>query len=205
MAMFGKSGDSKRQDEEAARKKNDAPETAPKTPEESVENLQAQVQGSVDRAKEVGASETRILFLEKQLEKLTGVLEGLQSQVNKNASGKLPDGRRPEDLLPKRAECPTCHQYAVVCGGKHRMARVLPQAAENMQGFPGVNWNGVNYFGMVMVPEASYHAIMTTVSAFELEKRNSRFNLGKIRGWEKELRLAEAASAASTFGTAPIT
>lgn len=192
MGMFGdgkkKSGDSARQDEEKAK---EADQKSPASPEEKSADLPNLVQGSVDRAAEAGASEQRIAFLEAQLSKLTSVIEGLQKQTKEN-SGKL-DKVNPADLLPKYVSCGTCGQYVSVCKGKHRPARVLPTASENMEGFGGIQRNGINYFGMAMVPTAMYEDIMCGVANFETMKRKGRFDLGKIRGWDKEVRMAESA------------
>jgi len=193
MGMFDsrnkKSGDSARQDETKAREED---QKTDKTPEQRAEALPELVEGAIDRAKEKGAPDSRIEFLEAQLVKLTKVIEGLQGQVN--ATGKL-DGRKPEELLPKYTRCPTCSQYTRVCGGKHRPARVLPQLSENMEGFPGVRMNGVTYFGMSLVPVSMYESIMCTVANYETMKRRSRFDLGKIRGWDKEVQMAQGLSA----------
>lgn len=186
-----KSGDSARQDEEKARNEDQKTE---KTPEERTDELPTLLEGSVDRAKEAGADAARIAFLEAQLSKLTEVVQGLQKQTTEN-SGKL-KGVRPEELLPKYVQCGTCGQYLKVCNGKHKPARVLPWSSENMEGFSGIKRNGQNYFGMCMVPVAMYEDIMCGVANYETMKRKSRFDLGKIRGWDKEIAAASAAGVA---------
>lgn len=194
MSMFEskkKSGDSARQDEEKARTEDQKTE---KSPEERNDELPKLLEGSVDRAKEAGADAARIAFLEAQLSRLTEVVSGLQKQTTEN-SGKLKTVK-PEELLPKYIQCGTCGQYQKVCGGKHKPARVLPWMSENMEGFTGIKRNGVNYFGMCLVPVAMYEDIMCGVSNFETMKRKSRFDLGKIRGWDKEIASASAAGLA---------
>jgi hypothetical protein len=192
MGMFGeknkKSGDSARQDEEKARAQDQR--AGDEAAVDKNAQLPALVEGAVDRAKEAGASEERVKFLEAQLEKLTRVVESLQNQ--RETDGKLNKGVRPEDLLPKYVQCGTCGQYLKVCNGKHVNARVLPWASENMEGFNGIQRNGVNYFGVCVVPAAMYQNIMCGVANYETMKRKSRFDLGKIRGWDKEVRMAEA-------------
>lgn len=194
MGMFGKdgkSGDSKRADEAKAREKDQHMEG---TPAEKAEALPALVEAAVDRAKEAGASPDRVMMLERTVEKLTGMVETLVK--NGAGSGKM---ERPENLLPKYALCGTCGQYTRLCQGKHRTIRVLPKQAENMEGFGGIQRHGVNYFGMCVVPEAMAEDILSNVANWEFYKRNQRFNLGKVRGWDRDLQLASGGALFSQF------
>lgn len=187
MGMFDskgkKSDDSKRQDAEGARKEDQGKDAAPA---EKQETLPTQLQDAPANAAAAGASPERVAQLEAMLESLSRTVEKLQARQN-DPSGKMV---RPEDLLPKYVQCGTCGQYASLCKGKHVTIYVLPQAPENMEGFNGITRNAVTYFGTSIVPECMKQEILCGVANYESYKRKSRFDLGKIRGWDKEIAIA---------------
>lgn len=188
MGMFDgkgkKSDDSKRQDAESTQKADQKLDAAPA---EKLESLADQLQAAPANAAAAGATPERVAFLEQMLEKLTATVEKLQARQN-DASGSKPV--RPEELLPKYIQCAQCGQYRSVCNGKHTTIYVVPQQAENMEGFPGITRNGVTYFGTAVVPVSMAEDIKCGVANWESYKKKSRFDLGKIRGWDRDIAIA---------------
>jgi hypothetical protein len=188
MALFDgkgkKSDDSKRQD---AEKLKNADQSTNAPPVEKVESLPEQLQDAPANAAAAGASPERVAQLEAMLEQLSRTVEKLQARQN-DPSGSRP--ARIEDLLPKYVQCGACGQYMSVCKGKHVTIYVLPQAPENMEGFPGITRNAVTYFGTSIVAECMKQEILCGVANFESYKRKQRFDLGKIRGWDREIAIA---------------
>jgi hypothetical protein len=188
MGMFDgkgkKSDDSKRQDAAELREKDQGTDAKPS---EKQETLASQLQDAPANAAAAGASPERVAQLETMLEQLAKTVEALQKRQDSAGAGKM---LTPEALLPKYIQCGGCGQYRSLCKGEHTTIYVLPQAPENMEGFPGITRNAVTYFGTSVVPKVMKEEILCGVANFESYKRKQRFDLGKIRGWDREIAIA---------------
>lgn len=187
MGMFDgkKSGDSKRQDGEKARAEDQKTDA---TPAEKAAALPELVQDAADKAAEGGASPDKVANMQKMIDQLSRTVEALQKRVDDGAgAGKY---ATPEALLPKYVTCGACGQYVSLCKGKHTTIYVIPSQSENMEGFNGITRNGVRYFGTSIVPTCMAESLKCDVANYETYKKKSRFDLGKIRGWDRDIALA---------------
>lgn len=186
MSNGKKSGDSKLQDAELARKAEREGEIAG---EDRSEHLIDELQDSVEAAKANGASSDDLARIEKMLSQLTGIVEASQKRiVELEAKGV---GKVAGHDLARRVACGTCGQYATACGGKHVTIRVLPDNPENLATFPGVRINGVTYFGTCVVGTSMADDILSKVQQFEWAQKLLQHNRGKVVGWSKDMQTAE--------------
>jgi len=184
MPKLEKSGDSKLTDAAAAVAK-----TVDMSPEDLPKALPDILQASAEERKASGAISV------EAYEKLTRQLEQLMSIVEKQnerlRSVEAVKGRAASSLA-NVVKCPTCRQGINSCKGEHAYVRILPSSPEFIRSFRGLNINGEVYYGYCYVPKHAASEWLAMVNIHEAKEREQMHNRGHIRGWTKDLELAEA-------------
>jgi cytidine deaminase len=160
-----KSGDSARQDAEAARQQDHKAALPP------MENIPAKVQDAVDVKKEQGASQEVLEQTQRALAALAAVVEGLNKKIVTLEQAKS------VNVIPTMEPlmtCGVCRQTIYnertkrgVCTGKHTSVRVMPRDSRFNQAFQGWEHNGVVYYGRCMLPDIIIDTVKVGISRWE--------------------------------------
>lgn len=171
-----KSGDSKLQDAEAARKAETLNPTGGA-------NMVAELQDAPERAKAEGRDPAAS---EAALARLASVCELLESQ-NKSLMDRLVRLEGANKLLAPMPvlRCPTC-ECAIkdkqtgrgICEGVHVRVRVVPNETRIMKHFQGVTINGENYRGWCLLPPAMANQVMSAVHRWQAAELNLQLDKG---------------------------
>lgn len=144
--------------------------------------------GEATKAAEAGVPADVVAKMQKQLEQLTGIVEKQNEKIQ-----TLQAAPRAVRGAVQYVKCPTCRQAVNACKGEHVTARILPKNAEFIKLFgKGLQINGEYYFGHCVVPKSAANEWLATVANFERVEREQMHNRGHIRGWERDLSIAEA-------------
>lgn len=193
-----KSGDSARQDEEAAQEKV-RNNVGSMSPQELAASLPDQVQGAADRKKEEGAPPERVDATAKMVLDLTGLVAQLVARVGTLEGAKLVVPDKYHDM-----RCGVCGQAIWdaklkrgVCNGDHVMVRVIPNDMDLWSQFQGYIYNSVRYAGMQLVPKSIEMNLRAGLSRWERHRKRMHMNPGRMLGHNLE-------TGTSSLGQTPI-
>lgn len=171
--VMKKSGDSRLQDAEQARKEDTATAADPMS-------VYRQVEDAAEQARLAGADRERIAELEANLERLLKIVENMSADAAKQ---KVVTAKQAQVIVgspPTPVICSACNQRLSVCNGTHARMNVMPDNPENLQFFQGVRWNGMQYYGPCIVPLVAAHDIACAVRNWEYGERVLHFGRSKV-------------------------
>lgn len=198
-----KSGDSKQQD--AASSKAADQLAGDMEPKERLNTLVDVLQSAPEDLREKGHEEAALIS-KHQLERLLGTVEKMASriaQLEANStspsalSGKVELINKVMKGIRDIPTCGTCGQTKNICLDSHTTVRVLPQAIDDMEGFQGINLNGVNYYGICVVAKAQENEVMGKLRNYEAMRMTQRMDRGKVKTLQARMANAEAAGFAA--------
>lgn len=201
-----KSGDSKQQDAAATKAADQA--AGDMEPKERLHNLVDVLQSAPEDLREKGHEEAAIIS-KQQLERLLGTVEKMASRIAQLEAGSTPAAMSGKvELINKVMKgirdiptCGTCGQTKNICLDSHTTVRVLPQAIDDMEGFQGINLNGVTYFGICVVAKAQENEVMGKLRNYEAMRMTQRMDRGKVKTLQARMANAEAAGFAALMAT----
>ena len=182
-----KSGDSTLQDAQDARE-TERKKGGTWDEKENRESLMDEVQDAAEKKRAAGDLEGAAKT-ELALEKLAKAFEALENRISRVESTPAVPAPTTVGKQKQLMKCPTCRQTVHnkssgrgVCAGLHAPVMVAPAEMDMRRGFPGIQWNGVNYIGHCLLPLTIVDAVMVSVRRWEHRERRKFIKGGKIFG-----------------------